>query len=242
MVFNDGDLLCNVPLNVLAPKLTLKAAKALANLHDMYMPSKIQLKNAQILLENHKCKTCPDLLAVFQPYKVAFNAKYQQTWYQKNKEKHAEYDKQRTSNFKYQESHNKSSQKHYWSKKDIEFPPAPPSAELCQNIVSDFCADTSPRVFEEAGCAICGKLTPICEMEDLSEVENVSLLKVDGGTRKARSKSSDPVTEMSGPILAPKCSRVCPICIDLLEKKKVPTLALANGLWIGEIPDELQDL
>ena len=81
MVFNDGDLLCNVPLNVLAPKLTLKAEKALANLHDMYMPSKIQLKNAQILLENHKCETCPDLLAVFQPYKVAFNAKYQQTWY-----------------------------------------------------------------------------------------------------------------------------------------------------------------
>jgi len=242
MIFNDSDLLCNVPLNVLAPKLTLKAAKALANLHDMYMPSKIQLKNAQILLENHKCETCPDLLAVFQPYKVAFNAKYQQTWYQKNKEKRAEYDKQRTSNFKYQESHKKSSQKHYWSKKDIEFPPAPPSAKLCQNIVSDFCVDTSPDVFEEAGCSVCGKLTPICEMEELSEVENINLLKVDGVTRKARCKTSDPVRELKGPILAPGCSRVCPICAESLDKKKMPTLALANGLWVGEIPDELKDL
>ena len=59
------------------------------------------------------------------------------------------------------------SQKHYWSKKDVKFPPNPPSADLCQKIVSDFCADTSPEVFEEAGCAVCGKLTPICEMEEL---------------------------------------------------------------------------
>src|SRR5882762_8086923 len=51
---NDGNVLCNIPLNVLVPKLTLKSAKELANLHDMYMPSKILLKNAHILLENHK--------------------------------------------------------------------------------------------------------------------------------------------------------------------------------------------
>jgi len=40
-----------VPLMYLPPKLTLKAVKELANLHDMYMPSKILLKNAQMLLE-----------------------------------------------------------------------------------------------------------------------------------------------------------------------------------------------
>src|SRR6202035_5814630 len=32
----------------------------------------------------------------------------------------------------------KSSQKHYQSQKDVKFPPAPPSAELCQSIVSNF--------------------------------------------------------------------------------------------------------
>src|SRR6202167_4718954 len=66
LVLNDGDLLCSVPLNILAPKLTLKTAKELVNLHDMYMPSKILLKDAQTLLENHKCETCEDLLAVFR--------------------------------------------------------------------------------------------------------------------------------------------------------------------------------
>jgi hypothetical protein len=63
-----------VPLDVLFPKLTLTSAKELANLHDMYMPSTILGKNAQMLLENHKCETCLDCLTVFKPYKVASNA------------------------------------------------------------------------------------------------------------------------------------------------------------------------
>jgi hypothetical protein len=32
------------------------------------------------------------------------------------------------------------------------------------------------------------------------------------------------------------------LCVEFLQKKKVPTLALANGLWVGNIPDELQNL
>src|SRR6204780_1896282 len=238
LVVNDGDICCNVPLTVLAPKLTLKTAKELAILHDMFMPSKILLKNAQILLANHKCDTCVNLQAVFRPYKVASNIERQHSWYQNNKEKRAEYNKQPH----YQESHKKASQKHYWSTKDVKFPPNQPSTDLCQKIVSGFSADTAPEAFEEDGCAVCGKLTPVREMEELSDVENINLLKVDGVTRKARCKSSDPVRELRGPILAPDCSRVCPICVESLEKKKMPILALANGLWVGKIPDELKDL
>jgi hypothetical protein len=78
---NDGDILCNVPHNALVLKLTLKFVKELANLHHMYMSSKILLKNAQILLENYKCETCLDILAVFKPYQVVSNAEHQQTWY-----------------------------------------------------------------------------------------------------------------------------------------------------------------
>ena len=78
-------------------------------------------------------------------------------------------------------------QKHYFAKKDVTFSLAPPSAKLCQKIVSDFCADTSPDVFEETGCAVCGKLTPIYEMEVLA--------KVDGITRNVRYKSTDPVED-----------------------------------------------
>jgi hypothetical protein len=78
-------------------------------------------------------------------------------------------------------------------------------------------------------------------MEELSEVENVNLLKSDGVTRKARCKSTDPAKELRGPILAPGFSRVCPICVEYLDKKNA-YFALANGLWVGDIPHELQDL
>jgi hypothetical protein len=206
-------------------------------LHDMFMPSKIQLKNAQILLKEHKCQ-CGDFMSVFKPHKVVSNSQCQKTWYQNHKEKCAEDNMQP----EYQASNKKSAHRYYWSKKDIKIPPDPPSTELCQKIVADFYADTAPEAFEEAGCAVCGKLTPVCDMEESSDVENINLLKVDGVTRKARCKSSDPVRELRGPILAPGCSRVCHICVESLEKKKMPTLALVNGLWIGKIPDELKDL
>jgi len=119
------------------------------------------------------------------------HAEHQQTWYQNHKKQDAEYNKCS----EYQESHKKS-QKKYRTNKCVKLPPNPPSTQLCQSIISDYCVDTSPEVFEEAGCAVCGKLTAICEMEEISEVENIHLLKIDGVTRKARSKSSDPVREL----------------------------------------------
>jgi hypothetical protein len=82
-VLNDSEIFCSVPLDILASKLTLVTAKKLAVLHNMHMPSKILLKNAHILLEEHKCQTCDDLLAIFKLYKVAS----QKTWYQENAEK-----------------------------------------------------------------------------------------------------------------------------------------------------------
>lgn len=94
---NDGDILYSMPL----PKLTLKSAKGLANLCDLYMPSKTLLNSAHVLLKNHKCEICPDLPAIFKPYKATSNAGYEQTWYQNNREKHPEYNEQCTLNFEY---------------------------------------------------------------------------------------------------------------------------------------------
>ena len=107
LVLHDGEVLCNVPLNVLAPKLTLKIAKELAKLHDVYMPSKTLLKNVQTLLQDHKCQ-CDEFLSVFKPYKVSSNAEHQRTWYQNHKSQRAEYNK----GPEYQESHKKSQKKY----------------------------------------------------------------------------------------------------------------------------------
>ena len=88
-VLADGEILCKIPLDVLAPKVTIKCAKEISMLHDMFMPSKIQLKNAQMLLKEHKCQ-CGDFISVFKPHKVVSNSQRQKTWYQNHKEKCAE--------------------------------------------------------------------------------------------------------------------------------------------------------
>jgi hypothetical protein len=213
---NESTVLCVVPLSILAPKLTMTCIKDLAALHQIFVPSKTLVKNAQMLLQDHKCQKCDSYISLFEPYKVQSNAQRQQNWYKKlepdGKTAHlAEKAKYKASS-EYQEKNCEKHKEDYWTRKKVKFPPTPPSEDLCQMIVSDFCADTSPEVFEETGCAVCGKLTSTCEMEELSEVENVSLLKADGVTRKPRFKSSDPVRELRGPILAPGCSRVCPMC------------------------------
>ena len=70
-ILADDEILCKIPLDVLAPKLTVKCAKEISTLHDMFMPYKIQLKNPQILLKEHKCQ-CGEFMSVFKPHKVAF--------------------------------------------------------------------------------------------------------------------------------------------------------------------------
>ena len=52
----------------------------------------------------------------------------------------------------------------------------------------------------------------------------------------------DPIKEIDGPIIDEKCKHVCHECIKFLEKKVIPPNALANGLWVGNIPKELSDL
>ena len=54
-VIADDEILCKIPLNSLAPKLTIKYAKKISMLHDMCMPSKFRLNNTRTLLKRHKC-------------------------------------------------------------------------------------------------------------------------------------------------------------------------------------------
>jgi hypothetical protein len=67
--------------------------------------------------------------------------------------------------------------KKYKKKLETNFPPKPVSSVLQYKIASNFCKDTSPQAFEESGCAICGKLTLLTELQKLSELElNLNVL------------------------------------------------------------------
>ncbi|KAH7907844.1 hypothetical protein BJ138DRAFT_1013892, partial [Hygrophoropsis aurantiaca] len=81
---------------------------------------------------------------------------------------------------------------------------------------------------------------PLDSIED--EQLNLLIPSSSGFTRQLRKSKADPICDITGPVLAPNCSKVCVKCFQTLIKGKVPTLSLANGLWLGDVPCELQGL
>jgi len=61
-------------------------------------------------------------------------------------------------------------------------------------------------------------------------------------TRKERKYSAEAISELDGPVMDTSCHYICISCKDKVRHKKMPKFPLARGLWLGEIPDELQQL
>jgi hypothetical protein len=169
-------------------------------LHDIFISSKLSIKNAQILLQNHNCDGCDKLISIFEPYVVKIQVQQNKAWYNnltaEKKATHLAKQAAYKSLPLKKKIKNEEQKADYWavkSYKDVKFPPSPLSADLCQKIIFDFCNDTSPETFVESGCAVCGKLTPNCEMEDLTKIKDIELLAVEGVTRMVRTTISDPI-------------------------------------------------
>ncbi|KZT18000.1 hypothetical protein NEOLEDRAFT_1081404, partial [Neolentinus lepideus HHB14362 ss-1] len=128
---------------------------------------------------------------------------------------------------------------------DIKFPPDPPSKELIQKIIHGFSQAQITSIIEEGSCAVCGILCPCSKLTLLTNYKEKLHLLSDNGrvvTRRERKTKSDPVMVIPGPILNFRSDMICPKCAQSLDKNKPPELALANGLWIGDMPTELQNL
>jgi len=67
-----------------------------------------------------------------------------------------------TDNFK---SSNLEAVKNYQARIKSQFPPPQLTKSLQNQIISEFCQDTSPTIFQEAGCAVCGRLTLLTELQ-----------------------------------------------------------------------------
>ena len=123
------------------------------------------------------------------------------------------------------------------------FPPDAASEDLEHVILTKACDKMRPHLLTEAGCAVCGELKPVHSMSRLRSMKNyLNVLESPGVTRVERKSSSLPIKEYKGPVLDYTCSRICEVCRYHVRKGKVPRLALANNLWIGKVPEELNSL
>jgi len=164
-------------------------------------------------------------LAAVQRYQVNYPEKHQQSnlaavqrYQVNNPEKHQQ------SNLAAMQQFNQ----------NVKFPPKPPTERLQHSIISDFCTETSPNAFIESGCAVCGKLTKAKELIELSTLDlNLDVLKASGVT-------ADNIENEV--ILIDELDSICLKCHKSISKEKRPQLSLANGLWIGKVPEELSNL
>ncbi|KIK53609.1 hypothetical protein GYMLUDRAFT_135017, partial [Collybiopsis luxurians FD-317 M1] len=127
--------------------------------------------------------------------------------------------------------------------KSEDFPPLPRDKALVENIVNQFCQGLHSREFEEAGCKICGQLTLKSSLLTTYGIQdNLSILSNPFVARKERHTDDNPIEFILDPIFAEDCSLVCRSCYDSVANGKLPKYALANGQWIGPVPNELKGL
>ena len=100
------------------------------------------------------------------------------------------------------------------------FPPLQPDNKLMCDIAHNFCFDSSPDKLEEAGCAICGQLTPFSNLTRLKLVKQcLHILQVQGVTRIERKHSSKLIQEYKGPVLDYRCNSICGDCQKCLRNR-----------------------
>ena len=229
-----------VPLELLFPFLTLIEARKIALAHGINAGSQCNMKILLAKIENHSCLICSSSFSIFRIDKsfnqlASFRLKKMRVM---NKNKNKKNQSKTSTKTSKQLNNQKNTDNNSFS-----FPPSVPDKNLYHQIISGAVKKMDPKNIEEAGCAVCGLLKPFCELSRLKNVKNLlHILQQKGVTRVERKTEDQKVHEYSGPVLDYSCSKICNNCRMSIRKEKVPRLALANGLWLGKVPDELKSL
>ncbi|KAI0825910.1 hypothetical protein BC629DRAFT_1276096, partial [Irpex lacteus] len=123
------------------------------------------------------------------------------------------------------------------------FPPKPPSEEKTKKIIQGFVKDSTFEAIHEEGCAVCGCLSTANTMTSLEHCQlDFSVLVKPHVTKGEQRLDGSVIPNSQGPVLASGCDKVCAPCFNILGHRRMPRNALANGLWLGDVPPELQGL
>ena len=229
----------DVPLPCLIPYLSLKMGLKIAALHNINLDPRAPKSKVNSSFLGHSCVSCNLYWSVFSVVasKVAKDRDCKRVIKVKNMMSLVnESDQAHTR----QEDSGKNDQFLDSIHQPTEFLPMPVDDKLSHKIISDFCENLTPDALEEAGCVVCGQLVPVTQLTRLKAIKNLlHTLHASGVTQLERSLSTQPIREIKGPILDYTCNRVCNNCWQYLRNGKAPPYALANGLWLGAVPEVL---
>ncbi len=244
-----------VPVPKIIGILTRQEIVQLGKMHDVWVPTKYRVQQGGDMFQNHQCDLCAQVFSIFinatpeqtDEKRAKLNADGSNpTRYMKRKapekSKASKLYEMRLNKKKIDtlKTHKRQS---YSGKSICDFPPRPLGIRSTARIITNYTKRMKPRSFIEEGCAVCGKLSPVSQLSPLDKYEgSLACLIKPGVTRKERFRSSDPIEELEGPILAEGCSNLCVDCEICLNNGVVPQTALVRHNWIGAVPEQLQDL
>lgn len=121
-----------------------------------------------------------------------------------------------------------------------------PTSEELQKLHADFIDSTSNTALASSVCIVCARQLPAtqCTEFDVRNLPNAHLLERDSGPYRFAPKFEGRVllTEHLRHEGERVYGHVCTHCHRALRRARKPKYALANGLWIGNVPHELRDL
>ncbi|KAF7974567.1 hypothetical protein HWV62_11934 [Athelia sp. TMB] len=229
-----------IPFEKLVMKLTVGQIITCVKLHGPGMKfanRHIHVDTMREALRGHNCPVCPDLVTLLKPARRTAVKKslpsVDTTWRKRIRTRPA------AQLTKWIGSLLKCSP----PSENAEFPPKPCTEAEIAEIATDFCRNQLAHHFEEVGCGVCGQLVNNKYAVQIDDTLDLNLLyPMAGSTRKERTRVSQPVEEITGPITDPDCKHVCIPCRDILSKGRLPMHTLANGLWLGKVPPVLGNL
>ena len=223
-------VITSIPLADLLTQVTVSQARSILKNHSISCGTREGMAAILSRLEGHNGQCCVNNKTIFI----------------KRPEKPKPMTKSQVSQYKYSnggKAHDKSSLLINDSSEMVEFPPAPLDEHLRNVIIEQACSQMSAQNISETGCAVCGELKPVRDMSQLKSVkQQLHVLTASGISRQERKSFSLSLREYKGPILDYSCSMICSSCRGSIRNGNVPRLALANGLWIDEVPSQLKCL
>ncbi|KAF9455954.1 hypothetical protein BDZ94DRAFT_1285958 [Collybia nuda] len=202
-------------------------------MHRIAIGSHVRKSDLLTYFDNHNCIGCNLFTTVFcvnqsraSKARERMKSNYSQSMYKEDKNNQKPYQSESIC-----------------KESPVKFPPMPSSVNLEHQVIKDFCNEALPHKLDEAGCAVCGELVPLSQMSRLKGIKGLlNILISPGMTRVERKSSTEPIREYKGPVLDYNCDKVCDDCRTCIRKGNIPKNALANGLWLGNVPDALANL
>ncbi|KAF5317457.1 hypothetical protein D9758_018661 [Tetrapyrgos nigripes] len=218
---SEGEVVATVPVSELLPHLSLTDARQIASYHKLRSPRTLTMTAIQDLFVEHTCVGCHCCVSVFR--------------FQQSRD-----DKRNTTKRSVRTLLNNAQpvnilppdafQAKASNSSNTVYPPAPLDRTTSHKVLTNTCKRMRPEFFEEAGCAVCGQLTPARQLTRLKSVKRLlRVLDATGVTRQERRSATDKIWELTGPVIDYQCNRLCDSCRKTLTKGKVPETALARA-------------